>query len=136
LFSRKSLFVVLAVFFALGAAAPSFAGKVTPQISLDRVASGAQIAQSSPSLGSWVTFTTVIPSNVNNPRVEVLCYQNGALVYGEGGSPTDAFLLGGGGSIWLSSGGSASCIANLYYFTWKGGQPATVYLAATRFDAS
>jgi len=39
--------------------------------------------------------------------VEVLCYQDGALVYGEAGSPTDAFLLGGGGSLWLNGGGAA-----------------------------
>jgi hypothetical protein len=136
LFSRKSLFAVIAVVFALGAAAPSLAGKMTPQISLDQVMTDARIAQSVPSLGSSVTFRTVIPQNVNNPRVEVLCYQNGALVYGEGGSPTDAFLLGGGGSLWRSTGGAASCVANLYYFTWKGGQPATVYLATTSFDAS
>jgi len=136
LFSRKSLFAVIAVMFALGAAAPSLAGKTTPKISLDQVMNAARVAQSSPSLGSWVTFTTVIPTNVNNPRVEVLCYQNGALVYGEGGSPTDAFLLGGGGSLWLSAGGAASCVANLYYFTWKAGKPATVYLATTSFDAA
>jgi hypothetical protein len=118
------------------AASPAAAGKVTPKISLDRVMNGALVSQSGPSLGSWVTFTTVIPTNVNTPRVEVLCYQNGALVYGEGGSPTDAFLLGGGGSLWLSGGGAASCVANLYYFTWKGGQPGTVYLATTSFDAA
>lgn len=136
MFSRKSLIAVIAVMVALGAAAPTLAGKVTAAISLNQVMNGARTPQSTPSLGSAVTFSTVIPPNVNNPRVEVLCYQNGALVYGEGGSPTDAFLLGGGASLWRTAGGAASCVANLYYFTWKGGQPATVYLATTSFDAA
>jgi hypothetical protein len=89
-----------------------------------------------PSLGSNVTFTVTYPTSVKTPRVEVLCYQNGALVYGEAGSPGDTFVLGGGGSLWLTAGGSASCTANLYYFTWKAGQPATTYLASTSFDAA
>jgi hypothetical protein len=89
-----------------------------------------------PSLGSSVTFTVTYPTSVKTPRVEVLCYQNGALVYGEAGSPGDTFVLGGGGSLWLTAGGSASCTANLYYFTWKAGQPATTYLASTSFDAA
>jgi hypothetical protein len=57
-------------------------------------------------------------------------------VYGEAGSPDWAFLLGGGGSIWKSVGGPASCVANLYYFSWKAGQPTAVYLATTNFDAT
>jgi hypothetical protein len=89
-----------------------------------------------PSLGSSVSFTVTYPTSVKTPRVEVLCYQNGALVYGEAGSPGDTFVLGGGGSLWLTAGGSASCTANLYYFTWKAGQPATTYLASTSFDAA
>ena len=118
--------------------APANAGKVTASISLNQVmsGSGALVSQSGPALGDRVTFTTVIPTNVRNPRVEVLCYQNGSLVYGEAGAPADAFLLGGGASLWLTSGGAASCVANLYYFTWKAGQPATTYLATTSFDAA
>jgi hypothetical protein len=114
------------------------AGKVvTPTISLNQVTnSGGLAAESGPSLGSWVTFTTVVPTNVRNPRVEVFCYQNGELVYGAGGATTDAFQLGGGASLWLSGGGPASCVANLVYFTWKRGEPAIVYLATTSFDAA
>jgi hypothetical protein len=97
---------------------------------------GSGASQSLPQLGSYVTFNTVVPTNVKTPRVEVLCYQNGALVYGEAGSPDWAFLLGGGGSLWLSAGGSASCVANLYYFTWNGGTPGTTYLATTSFAAA
>ena len=38
-----------------------------------------------PSLGSTVYFDVVVPSNINNPRVLVNCYQGGELVYGERG---------------------------------------------------
>ena len=118
------------------AAAPAL-GKGNPQaassITLNQ---GSAFSASIPHLGSWVTFTTVYPGNVKTPRVEVVCSQNGALVYGEAGSTGDAFLLGGGGSLWLNAGGSASCVANLYYFTWNGGQPGTVYLASTSFNAA
>jgi hypothetical protein len=130
-----ALFLSLAACLAF-AVSSATAGKVTPKISLNQVMNGALVTQSGPSLGSSVTFTTVIPTNVKIPRVEVLCYQNGALVYGEGGSPTDAFLLGGGGSLWLSGGGAASCVANLYYFTWNANTPGTTYLATTSFDAA
>jgi hypothetical protein len=137
---KLRLTALLSVALCAGvAAASASAGKVTPSISLNSVTSntGALVAQATPTIGDSVNFTTVIPTNVQNPRVEVLCYQNDSLVYGEGGAPTDSFLLGGGGSLWLyDGGGAASCVANLYYFTWKGGQPATVYLATTSFDAA
>ena len=99
------------------------------------------VNQSNPALGTSVTFTVDSPTNVKIPRVEVLCYQNDAngtpaLVYGEAGSPDQAFLLGGGGSLWLTAGGAASCVANLYYFTWNAGTPATTYLATTSFNAA
>ena len=95
----------------------------------------------SSTLGSNVTFAAGYPSNTRNPRVEVLCYQQsdpsglalfdparGYLVYGETGdigqalgdgtSPLgyNGFLLGGGMSAWLLNGGSADCVANLFYF--------------------
>ena len=128
-------FVVLASLAAAmcALAAPAFAGTKDSSITLNQ--SGAGFTATAPHLGGAVSFTTVYPTNVKNPRVEVLCYQNGALVYGEAGAPTDTFTLGGGGSLWLSGGGAASCVANLYFFTWKAGQPATTYLATTSFDA-
>jgi hypothetical protein len=139
-----ALGAAVVVSFALGVA-PALADKgghgsgggggttADASIALNTSAS-ARIA--APSLGSSVSFTVTYPTSVKTPRVEVLCYQNGALVYGEAGSPGDTFLLGGGGSLWLTAGGSASCVANLYYFTWKAGQPATTYLATTSFDAA
>jgi hypothetical protein len=135
---RLTALLCVAVWAGVAAEGAS-AGKVTPSITLSNVTNntGALTAQAVPTIGDSVNFTTVIPTNVQNPRVEVLCYQNGSLVYGEGGAPTDSFLLGGGGSVWLDhGGGAASCVANLYYFAWKAGQPATVYLATTSFDAA
>lgn len=98
--------------------------------------------ESNVALGDTVTFTTSFDGKLKNPRIEVLCYQNSVLVYGEGGSAYDTFLLGGGGSLWKDSGGPADCVANLYYFKvgtheWNGsGQQETVYLATTSFSAA
>jgi hypothetical protein len=118
-------------------AAPAF-GKGNPQVvsSITLNESSTSLASTAPHLGGTVSFTVVYPTTVKTPRVEVLCYQGGALVYGEAGSPDYVFTLGGGGSLWLTSGGAASCVANLYYFTWKAGQPGTTYLATTSFDAA
>jgi hypothetical protein len=88
-----------------------------------------------PTLGGTVSFSTGYPSNVKNPRIEVLCYQNGDLVYGEAGSVTNTFLLGGGGSIWLAGGGSAACTANLFYFGQHAGHQTYNVLASTDFSA-
>ena len=86
-----------------------------------------------PSLGSSVSFDTGYPSSVKNPRIEVLCYQGGSLVYGEAGGVNDSFLLGGGGSTWKDNGGAADCTANLFY--WKSGSQTYVKLASTSFSA-
>jgi hypothetical protein len=88
-----------------------------------------------PSLGGTVAFSTGYPSNTKNPRIEVLCYQSGALAYGEAGAVTDTFLLGGGGSIWLTNGGSASCTANLFYFGSHAGHQTYNQLATMSFSA-
>jgi hypothetical protein len=133
----RSALVLSAVVCLVLAVSPANAGKVAPMIKLNGASSGGAAALATqPALGTWVTFTTAIPSNVRVPRVEVLCYQNGALVYGEAGSPMDAFLLGGAASAWLSGGGGASCVANLFYFGQSGGQSTGVYLATTSFDAA
>src|SRR3954468_3755100 len=95
---RLALLASLATCLAF-AVSPALAGKVTASITLNQP-STALAGKSGPALGSSVTFSTVIPTNVKTPRVEVVCYQNGTVVYGEGGSPTDSFLLGGGGSLW------------------------------------
>jgi hypothetical protein len=139
--------VVLAIVAALAIAAATVAGRPpagagsalagkaqTSWISLaqtSRTAAGAQLT-----LGSLVAFDAGYPNTVKNPRIEVLCYQAGALVYGEAGGVNDTFLLGGGGSIWLDNGGSADCVANLYYFGQHAGKQTYNRLASTTFSAS
>ena len=85
-----------------------------------------------PRLGESVTFTTSFPSKLdaNFVYVQVLCYQNGALVFGTAGRYDGAFVLGGSVSPWLTNGGPASCNADLYYWGQKYNQ-----LASTEFSA-
>ena len=93
-----------------------------------------------------VAFNTTGTQGVKNPRVWVACYQNGSLVYGEGGSPTGTLKLGGDMSQWvMNGGGPADCTADLYYILnakrtgeWngRGGQGGTVSLAHTSFRAT
>ena len=65
---RLALFLSLTACLAF-AVSPAMAGKVTPSISLNQVTSGDGLAaESGPSLGSWVTFTTVVPTSAINPR--------------------------------------------------------------------
>lgn len=95
--------------------------------------------QSAPAFETYVTFTTTgVPTHqIKNPRIEVLCYQSGTLVYGEAGAITDSFLLGGGGSIWIDNGGGpADCTANLFYFDNHGATQTYVLLATTSFAAA
>lgn len=88
-------------------------------------------------LGGWVLFDTTVPKAYERqgPRVQVICYQDGALVYGEAGPASQAFLLGGASSAWLVAGGAAHCVADLYVWTYRGGQTFT-WLASTEFDAA
>src|SRR5207244_2863760 len=55
---------------------------------------GASSAQ--PSYQGPVAFHTTGTSKLKNPRLWVACYQNGALVYGEGCSPSTIFTVGRG----------------------------------------
>jgi hypothetical protein len=68
--------------------------------------------------------------------VAVWCYQSGNLVYMALDKPGAEFLLGGGGSLWLTNGGAANCEADLYAYGWKGGQESIRNLANTTFDAT
>src|SRR5438270_9430734 len=97
----------ITIAMALGVS-PAVAGKggsghnapATPSIVLD---------QSSPALGSTVTFTTVYPGSAKNPRVQVMCYQNGVLVYADAEAAGSSFVLGGSWSQWRMNGGAAHC---------------------------
>lgn len=90
-----------------------------------------------PSIGDSVTFTVTFSKTVEKygPRIQVMCYQNGTLVYGEAGPYYHAFLLGGASSDWLNrSQGPATCVADLYYWSYQGGQKFN-WLASVEFDA-
>jgi hypothetical protein len=103
-------------------------------------------ASTQPYYQGSVAFDTTGTGKLKNPRVWVACYQNGALVYGEGASPSDVLKLGGDMSQWVLKGGSAaSCTADLYYILntkgtgeWNGNgaQGGNVYLGHTAFSAA
>jgi len=103
-------------------------------------------ASSQPRYQGPVAFNTTDTSRLKNPRVWVACYQNGALVYGEGGSPSSTLKLGGDSSQWvINGGGAANCTADLYYILnakgtgeWNGhgAQGGNVYLGHAAFDAT
>jgi hypothetical protein len=127
-----SLAAPAAVFAAKGGGASA----ITPWIALGAVDGRTALAAAQPSLGSSVAFATGYPTGTRNAWVSLVCYQDGVLVYGEGGRPSGTFLLGGGGSAWLASGGAATCKAELGDLYWRGGQQYYKYLAETWFDAS
>lgn len=103
-------------------------------------------ASSQPYYQGPVAFNTTGTGKLKNPRVWVGCYQNGTLVYGEGGSPSSTLKLGGDMSQWvLNGGGPASCTADLYYILnakgtgeWNGNgaQGGNVYLGQYAFSAT
>ena len=97
--------------------------------------SGRSAAAVQPSLGDYVSFTTGYPKTIKNPRILVNCYQDGALVFGMGGSVSYDFQLGGAGSIWLTNGGSADCEALLFYYGSHAGKQTFIVLARTTFFA-
>jgi opacity protein-like surface antigen len=103
-------------------------------------------ASTEPKYQGLAAFATTGTERLKNPRVWVACYQNGAMVYGAGGSPSETFKLGGDSSLWvLDGGGAASCSAQLYYILnakgtgeWNGNGPqgGKVVLANTAFAAA
>ena len=123
----------------LGRSAPigagtAFARSTTPS-SIELAQVSGLSASIQPSLGSTVSFQTSYPRTVKNPRIEVLCHQDGALVFGMAGSVTYDFQLGGAGSTWLTVGGPAECTANLFYFGSHAGKQTYNVLASTDFAA-
>ena len=139
--------LIVAIIAALAFAAATLAGKAPAgagsvfagnpnQTSWIALAQAGNAAAAQPSLGSSVAFSTGYPTSVKNPRIEVNCYQDGSLVYGEAGGVNHSFQLGGGGSIWLTNGGAADCTANLFYFGWRAGTQTYNKLASTSFPAN
>jgi hypothetical protein len=90
--------------------------------------------QASPKLGDWVTFSYTGVGNVQSPRIEIDCYQNGVLTFASAAPADQAQQLGGAGSVWLTNGGSANCTAILYYWDFH---PSETFmpLANTSFAA-
>jgi hypothetical protein len=143
-------FAVIGMSLALVTASVAFAGSLpaanSGTISFYVPTTTLSSASSQPRYQGSVAFNTTGDNTLKNPRVWVACYQNGALVYGEGGSPTATFKLGGDMSQWvLKGGGGADCTADLYYILnakraseWngKGAQGGNVYLAHTSFAAA
>jgi hypothetical protein len=122
-------------------AGTAFAGKgggtsATPWIALGSVDGTTMAAAVQPALGSSVRFAAGYSKNTKNPWVSLMCYQDGKLVYGEGGKVDHTFVLGGASSDWLRAGGAASCRAELGDLYWKGGHEYYNYLADTSFDAA
>jgi hypothetical protein len=125
--------VVASVFSAASLAAQGNANnKQTAVIFLNAPSAPTAMSTWEPSLGAYVTFTTIFPGKLdpNYVYIQVLCYQEGALVFATAGRYDRAFLLGGSGSPWLSTGGAASCHADLYYWARKYNP-----LASTDFSA-
>jgi hypothetical protein len=108
-------------------------GGTTPWIALASVNGSAAVH---PTLGSWVGFATGYPSTTKNPWVSLTCVEGSTIVYVEGGSPSHTFLLGGGSSVWLTTGGTATCTAELGDLYWRGGHEYYTYLATTSFGAN
>jgi hypothetical protein len=144
LFSRKSLFSLIAVIFALGAATPSLAGKgggsstQSASITLNQPSAAATTRSAWPALGSSVDFSTSYAKSTKNPRIEIRCYDAaGSMTYAEAGSTDHVFTLGGYSSMWTANGGSANCTARLFDLIWNGNNPQeVVWLASTSFDAA
>ena len=87
-------------------------------------------------LGGWVLFEVeAAKQQFDRYRlsVQVLCYQEGHVVFAGSMRPEYAMLLGGYVSPWLESGGPAICVADLYYWTHAN---KLVVLATTDFDAA
>ena len=136
----RVLLVSAAVVLALAIPVSAFAAKgggttSTPAWIALASSDGATLAAAQPRLGSAVKFSTGYATNTKNPWVSVMCYQDGSLVYGEGGKPSSDFVLGGATSDWAATGGAASCRAELGDLYWKGGQQYYTYLAHTNFEA-
>jgi hypothetical protein len=100
-----------------------------------RIASGtiemSSTLRAAPALGSEVTLSVTFAGlkRADTPKVQIVCMQNGDVVYAEAHEPNASpaevgFLLGSnspaGTSIW--AGGSAECRADLYYLSPSAGR--------------
>ena len=136
---------ITAILLALAAlsATPSLAAKGGKGRSPDPVpvTSSITLNEADPHFGGTVSFTATYPDMRYTPLVSVVCFQNGEIVYqyaqwSDASSPwVPSFILWD--AIWVANGGgSANCVADLYYYIWKGQtETGIVYLAHTEFVA-
>lgn len=133
---KKVIVVALAAVALLTAV--SFGHPITAEArkpgSSTTAASSITLNQAPVKLGDWVTFSYSFTGNVASPRIEVDCYQNGVMTFATAAPASDPVLLGGSGSVWLWSGGPATCTATLYYWDFHPNQ-TFMPLATTTFTA-
>ena len=140
----KKIFVaaVTVAVFALLVSSPASAGPSKPSGTLAMTSQSARlVAGSGPAYGQASGFDAAYQGvkQQDTVRVQVICMQNGSVVYGDNtvltGSPSTVwFTLGqptNGTSLWTS--GSASCRSDLY--TVAGGNKVT-FLANVTFEAT
>jgi hypothetical protein len=140
----KKVFVAAATVavFALLVSSPAYAGPSKPSGTLAMTSQTARlVAGSGPAYGQASGFDASYQGvkQQDKVRVQVICMQNGGVVYGDvadlTGSPSTVwFTLGqpaNGTSVWTS--GEASCRSDLY--TVSGGNKVT-YLATVGFMAT
>jgi hypothetical protein len=138
----KKMFVAaatVAIFSLL--APPAFGGPAKPSGSLSMASTAGLAVNSGPGYGQSTGFNAAYQGvkQQDKVRVQVICMQNGSVVYGDvtdlTGSPSTVwFTLGqptNGASYWTS--GDATCRSDLYVVS--GGSKIT-YLANVTFGAT
>ena len=103
----------------------------------DAGASTIVVNETNVQLGDTVTFTTEIErlTGAEYPMVDLECTQDGVIVFSQLDHPDAGFLLGGGWSEWLQTGGPASCVAYLDAYDGSGNRWTVRVLASTSFEA-
>ena len=120
-----------------------FAAAASPATTLaasPQTPSSITLLSSDPALGSQVSFANTYPNGTKNPADSVACYQNGSVVWSEilniSQEQQYGFKLGGDSSPWLTSGGSASCSADLISVDFKPSGETITVLARDPFTAA
>jgi hypothetical protein len=99
------------------------------------------LSSANPSFGSAASFAVTDPPTKNNPEISVNCSKNGQNVYldvhgqSQGAGWTNFTLWS---QQWANAGGgAASCVAQLFYYTWQGKtETGVTYVAQTSFAAA
>ena len=133
-------FVVAVLVAGLSIASIASAGPGKPKPHTVSASDSITLMTADPALGKWLTFSYVLVENVKSPRIQVICSQNGTVVYGEAGPATQSFLLGGASSLWLNDPARrsqpASCVATLYSWDFTPVQVFIPYAWTPDFTAA